>query len=104
MRMLCKGHYYNELNDCYIVFICLDDPFDEDLCKYTFRNRCDEDFNLINEAIQHVESLLLEEAIKFFCEKFYLVILLRSMTTDGAIRIFLKASGTKQHDVFGKKC
>ena len=47
MRMLRHGHYYSELNDCYIVFICLDDPFDEGLYKYTFRSRCDEDPDLI---------------------------------------------------------
>jgi len=43
------------LNDCYIIFICLDDPFNEGRYKYTYRNRCDEDFNLIlNDGVTRI--------------------------------------------------
>lgn len=35
-----KGASYNELPDSYILFICLEDPFEDGFPVYTFENRC----------------------------------------------------------------
>lgn len=40
---LKMGKKYEDLPDSYIVFICLEDPFNSDRPKYTFHDRCDED-------------------------------------------------------------
>ena len=42
-----KGNRYHQLAESYIIFICHFDPFKQGRYKYTFRNRCDEDNNLI---------------------------------------------------------
>lgn len=39
---LMKGASYDELPDSYILFICLEDPFEEGLPVYTFENVCEE--------------------------------------------------------------
>ena len=41
------GLDYDQLSDCYIIFICTFDPVGYDLPKYTFRNICMEDRNII---------------------------------------------------------
>lgn len=47
LDLLEKGKNYNELNKTYIVFICLEDPFDKGLARYRFRNACAEDNTLL---------------------------------------------------------
>ena len=39
---LLKGKNYSELKETFIIFICLDDPFGEDLPVYTFERLCKE--------------------------------------------------------------
>lgn len=46
MQLLTSGKTYKELPDCYIIFICMFDPFGNDLCRYTFENRCVENNNI----------------------------------------------------------
>lgn len=45
-KHLRAGKLYETLPDSYIVFICLEDPFDEDLYKYTFHELCEEEPDL----------------------------------------------------------
>ncbi|MDE5613269.1 MAG: Rpn family recombination-promoting nuclease/putative transposase [Treponemataceae bacterium] len=40
---LDSGEYYGELKDSYIIFLCLDDPFDRGLPVYTLFTTCAED-------------------------------------------------------------
>lgn len=40
---LLAGHSYDKLKESYIVFICMSDPFKQNLPVYTFRNICIED-------------------------------------------------------------
>lgn len=42
MDHLRRGKTYAELPSAYIVFICLEDPFEGDICRYTFQNCCTE--------------------------------------------------------------
>ena len=37
-----KGEDYSKLRKSYIVFICLEDPFQHNLSRYSFRKRCEE--------------------------------------------------------------
>jgi predicted transposase/invertase (TIGR01784 family) len=45
---LQRGNDYNQLNDSFVIFLCLHDPFGENLPIYSFRNVCAEksDLNL----------------------------------------------------------
>ena len=43
---LLKGQHYTELPDSYIVFICKNDPFENELPVYTFQTRCVENSSL----------------------------------------------------------
>ncbi|MBO7639794.1 MAG: Rpn family recombination-promoting nuclease/putative transposase [Treponema sp.] len=60
MDSLMKGQDYTELKDCYILFICKKDPFNDDndrgygLPCYTFSNKCHEDtgVNLNDKTIK----------------------------------------------------
>ena len=45
-NMLDKGLEYEELKDSYVIFICMFDPFEKDLARYTFRSICEEDGGL----------------------------------------------------------
>ena len=40
--LLSKGAYYSDLKESYIIFICTQDPFNENLPVYTFQNICNE--------------------------------------------------------------
>ena len=40
---LLRGQSYAELKESYVIFICTQDPFGEDLPVYTFRSVCSED-------------------------------------------------------------
>ena len=43
---LKRGQHYSELGDSYIIFICPFDRFKQWRHIYTFRERCDQDYNL----------------------------------------------------------
>ena len=43
MNLIEKGQDYENLNPCFIIFICTFDPFRRALPMYTFTNRCRED-------------------------------------------------------------
>lgn len=47
MDILDKGDRYKELPESNILFICTFDPFEIGLGRYSFRERCDEEPNLI---------------------------------------------------------
>ena len=42
LNLLEKGVSYQELKECYIIFICTFDPFGKGRHKYTFQNLCKE--------------------------------------------------------------
>ena len=44
-----RGKSYLELEDSYIIFICLNDPFQKNLPVYTFKNICTEDSSILME-------------------------------------------------------
>ena len=44
--LLLKGKKYSELKECYIIFVCKDDFFGENLPCYSFSNLCHEKTNL----------------------------------------------------------
>jgi len=46
MEILKKGEDYDKLKPQYIIFICTFDPFDRNLWRYTFSNKCHEDNTL----------------------------------------------------------
>lgn len=52
LNLIEKGADYSELKEAFIIFICLDDPFDRNKCVYTFENRCKEvpDLSLKDES------------------------------------------------------
>ena len=55
MDSLLKGKDYSELKESYIIFICLDDPFDAGLPVYTFERKCREDENVnLNDKTHHL--------------------------------------------------
>ena len=43
LNLLESGGSYKKLKSSYVIFICTFDPFDRDLCCYTFKNICIED-------------------------------------------------------------
>jgi predicted transposase/invertase (TIGR01784 family) len=43
---LQKGSDYNQLNDSFVIFLCLHDPFGENLPIYSFKNVCSEKSDL----------------------------------------------------------
>ena len=45
--LLEKGQIYTDLRESFVIFICDFDPFQLGLRRYTFRNRCDEDRELV---------------------------------------------------------
>lgn len=47
LSLLERGISYQELKECYIIFICTFDPFGGGRHKYTFQNLCREDQNII---------------------------------------------------------
>lgn len=46
-RLLRMGHDYSKLPDSYIIFICLEDPFEENRYQYSFKNLCTEDGGML---------------------------------------------------------
>ena len=44
---LIKGEHFSGLPQSFIIFICTQDPFNNDLPIYTFRNHCDENLVLV---------------------------------------------------------
>ena len=49
LNLLEKGVPYQELKECYIIFICTFDPFGKGRHKYTFQNLCKEEQSLVLE-------------------------------------------------------
>jgi len=47
LNQIDKGAKYSELKMCYIVFICMEDPFGQGLSIYTFESRCRENKQLL---------------------------------------------------------
>ena len=47
---LRPGMQYSDLPDTYVVFICLFDPIGEGLAKYTFREYCEENKDILLES------------------------------------------------------
>ena len=41
-NMLDKGLEYEQLKDSYVIFICMFDPFENGLTRYTFKSICEE--------------------------------------------------------------
>ena len=54
MNLIEKGANYKELKKSFVIFICMDDPFDRGRHYYTFESRCKEDSTLVlgDEAIK----------------------------------------------------
>ena len=75
LNNLKRGSRYEKLRDSYIVFICLFDYFRLGKHVYTFRERCDEDLNLLlgdgsTKVFLNTEGILndADEEIKNFLE------------------------------------
>lgn len=49
IRVLEKGQDYKKLKQSFVIFICNYDPFGKSRYIYTFRNRCDEDNDVLLE-------------------------------------------------------
>lgn len=47
LNLIERGADFNELKKSYVIFICLEDPFEEGLHIYTFENKCRECASLI---------------------------------------------------------
>jgi len=47
IRVLEKGQDYKKLKKSFVIFICNYDPYGKSRHIYTFRNRCDEDFEVL---------------------------------------------------------
>lgn len=47
IRVLEKGQDYKKLKKSFVIFICNYDPFGKSRFVYTFRNRCDEDYEVV---------------------------------------------------------
>lgn len=47
IRVLEKGQDYKKLKKSFVIFICNYDPYGKSRYIYTFRNRCDEDFEVL---------------------------------------------------------
>ena len=56
LNLIQKGDDYSKLNKSYIIFICLNNPFDRILHKYTFENLC----------LEKVSVRLNDESVKIF--------------------------------------
>lgn len=48
-----RGADYGDLKDCYVIFLCLDDPFGRGLPVYTFENLCREDREIFLDDGSH---------------------------------------------------
>jgi len=46
MESLEKGRNYRSLGDSYVIFVCQEDVFKQDQCRYTFQSTCEEVTNL----------------------------------------------------------
>ncbi|MFI3173036.1 MAG: Rpn family recombination-promoting nuclease/putative transposase [Eubacteriales bacterium] len=46
MDIIAKGQLYNALHTSYVIFICTFDLFGKGFYKYTFENRCIEDYDI----------------------------------------------------------
>ena len=80
LNLISKGENYKKLKKSFVIFICKFDPFNKDLCKYTFKNLCVEqtDIELQDEAIKvfinpygksDTISEELQEFLKYLCKE-----------------------------------
>ena len=46
LETMSRGCEYSELRKCYVIFLCLTDPFRKYRAVYTFENRCVEDLSI----------------------------------------------------------
>lgn len=75
LNLIQRGDSYKKLKKSYIIFICLTNPFDGQLHKYTFENRCRENPELIlgDETVkvvvtpQGIKQDVTEEMQQFLC-------------------------------------
>lgn len=52
---LMKGAAYSELKESYVIFICLDDPFNAELPVYSFERKCKEKENVeLGDKTHHI--------------------------------------------------
>ena len=52
---LLKGTFYSDLKESYVIFICTDDPFKQNLPVYTFERVCREDETVsLNDKTHHL--------------------------------------------------
>ena len=74
MDNLSHGEKYSQLKDSYIIFLCLSDPFDENLPMYFFENTCrfgqrrnldDGAYKLFFNASEYAKMESVEEQIFF---------------------------------------
>ena len=52
MDKLSHGEKYSQLKDSYVIFLCLFDPFSENLPVYFFENSCRGDDKITNPAAE----------------------------------------------------
>ena len=55
MDNLLKGQHYSELKECYVIFLCLYDPFEKDLPVYSFNRVCKESTDIdLQDSTHHI--------------------------------------------------
>ena len=54
MHQLSKGKKYSELKNVYVIFISPDDPFDDKMMVYRFRNICVENGKELNDGSEKI--------------------------------------------------
>lgn len=47
LNLIERGENYDALKESFVIFICTFDPFEENLCRYTFKNTCVEKNTLL---------------------------------------------------------
>jgi hypothetical protein len=50
---LLKGNYYTEFRESYVIVLCKEDPWGENIPCYTFANHCMEDIGLVLKDKTH---------------------------------------------------
>lgn len=55
MDNLLKGQHYSELKECYVIFLCLYDPFEKGLPVYSFNRVCKESTDIdLQDSTHHI--------------------------------------------------
>jgi predicted transposase/invertase (TIGR01784 family) len=101
---LKQGKKYTELPNLYIVFICLKDPFDSNLPKYTFENRCQENGQSLNDGSYKIFINAASEESKANPELQDLIHYLRSgIVSDGISKTLEDAVNIAKLDEKGER-